>query len=108
MIITVCLSVVFTVIVIHIGFKKTPMPSWVETFFIKCLGRCVCITGKNKTKNLSLRRRRRKREEEEEEEEDEEEKKEGEEEEEEEEEDEEEEEEEKEEEEEEGGGGRRR
>ena len=41
MIVMICMSVVATVLVIHLGYKKTKMPKWIETLFFDCLGRCV-------------------------------------------------------------------
>ena len=41
----VCISVVCTVFVIHVGYKKTKMPRWIEALVINGLGRSVCITG---------------------------------------------------------------
>ena len=43
MIAMVCMSVVATVVIIHIGFKATKMPRWVRVLFIDCLGKCVGI-----------------------------------------------------------------
>ncbi|XP_072016672.1 neuronal acetylcholine receptor subunit alpha-10-like [Amphiura filiformis] len=50
MITMVCVSVFFTVIVIHVGYNRTPMPTWVEYCIISCLGKCVCITGSPSSK----------------------------------------------------------
>ena len=41
----VCISVVCTVFVIHVSYKKTKMPRWIEALVINGLGRLVCITG---------------------------------------------------------------
>ena len=51
MIVMVCMSVVVTVLVIHIGYKKTKMPRWVEALFINCLGKVVCIEGPSQSSN---------------------------------------------------------
>ena len=43
MIAMVCVSVVTTVMSIHVGFKSTKMPRWVRVLVIDCLGKCLGI-----------------------------------------------------------------
>ena len=49
----VCCSVLITVIVIHIGYKKTTMPACIEWLFLDILGRILCM--KPKTKKTTYR-----------------------------------------------------
>ena len=44
----VCCTVLITVIVIHTGYKKTPMPACIELLFLDILGRILCMKPKTK------------------------------------------------------------